>query len=310
MADAKIIPFDGENGRSNRHLSTVDQATAESSTNEPGAVAEWLDFVRRRLTGDYTVDEFGYDADLTDNVLMAALRPLYEEWFRVEVRGIENIPSEGGALIVANHSGTIALDSLMTQLAVHDHHPAHRHVRMLGANLVFSTPFLGELARKAGHTLACNADSDRLLQGGELVAVWPEGFKGVGKPFSERYKLQRFGRGGFISSALKAQVPIIPVAIVGAEETYPMLANFKPLARLFNLPYFPITPTFPWLGPAGMVPLPSKWIIEFGEPIPTDQYPAGSSEDALLVFNLADDVRDTIQQSLYRLLTERKSVWQ
>jgi len=242
-------------------------------------------------------------------VLLASLRPLYEEWFRVEVRGIENIPSEGGALIVANHSGTVALDSLMTQLAVHDYHPAHRHLRMLGANLVFSTPFLGELARKAGHTLACNADSDRLLNAGELVGVWPEGFKGVGKPFSERYKLQRFGRGGFVSSALKARVPVIPVAIVGAEETYPMLANFKPLARLFNLPYFPITPTFPWLGPVGMVPLPSKWIIEFGEPIPTDHYPAGSAEDALLVFNLADDVRDTIQQSIYRLLTERGSVW-
>jgi 1-acyl-sn-glycerol-3-phosphate acyltransferase len=112
-----------------------------------------------------------------------------------------------------------------------------------------------------------------------------------------------------VSSALKARVPVIPVAIVGAEETYPMLANFKPLARLFNLPYFPITPTFPWLGPVGMVPLPSKWIIEFGEPIPTDRYPAGSADDALLVFNLADDVRDTIQQSIYRLLTERGSVW-
>jgi 1-acyl-sn-glycerol-3-phosphate acyltransferase len=313
--DAKIIPFEDDDARSRRHLSAVeDGATADrldASTAVPssGAVADWLDFLRRRLTGEYTIDEFGYDSDLTNHVLLASLRPLYEEWFRVEVRGIENIPSEGGALIVANHSGTVALDSLMTQLAVHDHHPAHRHLRMLGANLVFSTPFLGELARKAGHTLACNADSDRLLNAGELVGVWPEGFKGVGKPFSERYKLQRFGRGGFVSSALKARVPVIPVAIVGAEETYPMLANFKPLARLFNLPYFPITPTFPWLGPVGMVPLPSKWIIEFGEPIPTDHYPAGSAEDALLVFNLADDVRDTIQQSIYRLLTERGSVW-
>jgi 1-acyl-sn-glycerol-3-phosphate acyltransferase len=310
MADAKIIPFEGENPRGDRHLSSIEGGDqAASVASDPGAVAQWLDFLRRRLTGDYSVDEFGYDADLTDNILMASLRPLYEEWFRVEVRGIENVPDEGGALIVANHSGTIALDSLMTQLAVHDHHPAHRHVRMLGANLVFSTPFLGELARKAGHTLACNADSDRLLGAGELVAVWPEGFKGVGKRFSERYKLQRFGRGGFISSALKAQVPIVPVAIVGAEETYPLLANFTPMARLLNLPYFPITPTFPWLGPAGLIPLPSKWIIEFGEPIRTDHYPPGSSDDALLVFNLADDVRDTIQQSLYRLLTERKSVW-
>ena len=315
MVDAQIIPFEDDEARNRRRLSSVDATPArdlpqaQPGTPTAGAVAEWLDFLRRRVTGDYTVDEFGYDADLTDHVLLASLRPLYQEWFRVDVRGIENIPSEGGALIVANHSGTVALDSLMTQLAVHDHHSAHRHLRMLGANLVFSTPFLGEVARKAGHTLACNADSDRLLDAGELVAVWPEGFKGVGKKFSERYKLQRFGRGGFIASALKAQVPIIPVSSVGAEETYPMLANFTPLARLFNLPYFPITPTFPLLGPVGMVPLPSKWIIEFGEPIPTDHYPVGSADDALLVFNLADDVRDTIQQSLYRLLTERQSVW-
>ncbi len=316
IVDAQVIPIDGDDARNRRHLSAVDDMTAgdaaDVSLTQPsaGAISEWLDFLRRRLTGDYTIDEFGYDSDLTNHVLLASLRPLYEQWFRIEVRGIENIPAEGGALIVANHSGTVALDSLMTQLAVHDHHPAHRHLRMLGANLVFSTPFLGELARKAGHTLACNADSDRLLSSGELVGVWPEGFKGVGKPFSERYKLQRFGRGGFVSSALKARVPVIPVAIVGAEETYPMLGNFKPLARLFNLPYFPITPTFPWLGPLGMVPLPSKWIIEFGEPIPTDHYPDGSADDALLVFNLADDVRDTIQQSIYRLLTERGSVWQ
>ncbi|MEO6820998.1 MAG: 1-acyl-sn-glycerol-3-phosphate acyltransferase, partial [Candidatus Nanopelagicales bacterium] len=166
-------------------------------------LVDWLDFLRRRLTGEYAVDDIGFDAELTDKVVLAALRPLYEHWFRVQARGIENIPDTGGALVVANHSGTIALDAAMTQLAVHDHHPAHRDLRMLGANLVFSTPFVGELARKAGHTLACNPDAERLLADGQVVGVWPEGFKGVGKPFADRYKLQRFGRGGFVAAALR-----------------------------------------------------------------------------------------------------------
>ena len=136
----------------------------EADPEIPSRVADWLDFLRRRITGDYDVDDFGFDRELTDRVLMAPLRPLYSQWFRVETRGMENIPSEGGALLVGNHSGTVALDALMTQLAVHDHHPAHRDMRMLGANLVFSTPFVGELARKAGHTLACTPDAERWRQ--------------------------------------------------------------------------------------------------------------------------------------------------
>jgi 1-acyl-sn-glycerol-3-phosphate acyltransferase len=180
---------------------------------------------------------------------------------------------------------------------------------MLGANLVFQAPFLGAAARKSGHTLACNPDAERLLSTGEIVGVWPEGFKGVGKPYTERYKLQRFGRGGFVATALRTKTPIIPCAIVGAEEIYPILGNAKTLARLFNLPYFPITPTFPWLGPLGLVPMPSKWIIEFGEPIPTDMYPDGAADDPMLVFNLTDQVRETIQQTLYRLLVQRRSVF-
>jgi 1-acyl-sn-glycerol-3-phosphate acyltransferase len=180
---------------------------------------------------------------------------------------------------------------------------------MLGADLVFTLPFIGDLARKGGTTLACNADAERLLAGGELVGVWPEGFKGVGKPFSERYKLQRFGRGGFVSAALRTKAPIIPCSIVGAEEIYPNLGNLRTLARLLGLPYVPVTPTFPWLGPLGLVPLPSKWIIEFGEPIATDGYAEGVADDSMLVFNLTDQVRETIQHTLYRLLRQRRSVF-
>ena len=272
-------------------------------------VAQVLAYVRRRVDGDYEVDDFGYDADFTENVFYPMLRPIYRHWFRVEVRGIENIPTTGGALVVSNHSGTIALDSLMVQLAIHDEHPQRRVMRALGADLVFQTPFLGTVARRSGSTLATNADAERLFGQGELVGVFPEGFKGVGKPFRERYKLQRFGRGGFVSAALEAQVPIIPCSVVGAEEIFPILGNMGTVARLFGLPYAPITPTFPWLGPLGLIPLPSKWIIEFGAPIPTDSQGPGAADDPMLVFDLTDQVRETIQQTLYTLLMQRRSVF-
>ena len=293
----------------------VDEALSQALGGHPDGmdwdtrVARTLDFLRRRVTGDFEVDDFGFDPELTDRVILAAVRPLYSKWFRVETRGLENIPDASGALLVANHSGTVALDSVMTQLAIHDHHPTHRNLRMLGANLVFQLPIVGEVARKSGATLACNADAERLLGSGELVGVWPEGFKGIGKPFSDRYKLQRFGRGGFVAAALRARVPIVPCSIVGAEEIYPIIGNVKSLARLLGVPYVPITPTFPWLGPLGLVPLPSKWIIEFGEPIPTDIYPDGAAEDPMLVFNLTDQVRETIQHTLYKLLMQRRSVF-
>jgi 1-acyl-sn-glycerol-3-phosphate acyltransferase len=272
-------------------------------------IAGGLAFLRRRITGDYEVDDFGFDRDLTEHVLAPPFRPLYQKWFRVEASGLPHVPSTGGALVVANHSGTVPVDAVMTALAVLDHHPAHRSLRMLGADLVFRTPGLGSLARKSGQTLACNPDAERLLGAGELVGVWPEGFKGIGKPFADRYKLQRFGRGGFVSAALRTRVPIVPCSIVGAEEIYPLIGNIRPLARLLGLPYFPVTPTFPLLGPLGAVPLPSKWLIEFGEPIVTAALPEDAADDPMLVFNLTDQVRETIQQTLYRLLLQRQSVF-
>ena len=267
------------------------------------------DFARRRLTGDYQVDEFGLDEHLLESVLLPTLRPLAEQWFRVEVNGIENLPESGGALIVSNHAGVLPLDGLMLQVAVHDRHPAQRVVRLLAADLVFETPVLGGLARKAGHTLACPADAERLLRGGELAGVFPEGYKGLGKAYGDRYKLQRFGRGGFVSAAVRTGVPIIPCSIVGSEEIYPKLADLKPLARLLGLPYFPVTPLFPHLGLLGMMPLPSKWYIEFGEPIGTGAYEPEAADDAMTMFDITDQVRETIQQTLYRLLLQRRSVF-
>lgn len=270
-------------------------------------LAELMAFLRRRIAGDYTVDEYGFDAELTERFFMAALRPIAEKWFRVEVRGADNIPATGGALVVSNHSGTVPVDGLMTMVAIHD--TTGRFLRPLGADLVFKMPVVSSLARKGGATLACSEDAERMLSGGELVGVWPEGFKGIGKPFGERYKLQRFGRGGFVSAALRTGVPIVPLSVVGAEEIYPMVGNLPHLARLLGVPYIPITPLFPLLGPLGMVPLPSKWLLEFGEPIRTDEYDAVEAEDPMLVFDVTDQVRETIQQTLYTLLRDRESVF-
>ena len=289
---------------------TVGSALSSAAGEEwEQRLGDVLAFLRRRVQGDYTVDDFGFDEDFTIHTAFPLFRVLKDKWFRVEVRGIENIPDEGGALIVSNHSGTIALDSVITQLAIYDSHPQKRFLRMLGADLVFQMPVVGDYARKTGATLATNPDAERLMTSGELVGVWPEGFKGVGKPFRERYKLQRFGRGGFVSAAIRSEVPIIPCSVVGAEEVYPMIGNIKAVARLIGAPYAPVTPTFPLLGPLGLIPLPSKWIIEFSPAVDTASLGPAAADDPALVFDLTDQVRETIQQTLYSVLMTRRSVF-
>ncbi|MGE0782132.1 lysophospholipid acyltransferase family protein [Mycolicibacterium sp.] len=272
-------------------------------------IAAAAEFIRKRMTGDYVVDEFGFDPHLNNAIILPLLRVLFNSWFRVEVSGIENLPETGAALVVANHAGVLPFDGLMASVAVHDKHPAHRDLRMLAADLVFDMPVLGQAARKAGHTMACTDDAHRLLAAGELTAVFPEGYKGLGKRFKDRYKLQRFGRGGFVSAALRTKAPIVPCSIVGSEEIYPMMADLKLLARLLGLPYFPITPLFPLAGPLGVVPLPSKWHIQFGEPIDTAGYEESAAEDPMVTFELTDQVRETIQQTLYQLLANRRNTF-
>lgn len=340
MADdsrAKVIPLHKHSGSVRRHPSTLGSPSKQASTRQTAAVVSELDerrggtgasvpapptpseftsrvaaiaaFLRERITGDYQVDEFGFDPHFNEAVVLPLLRMFFNDWFRVEVSGIENLPVEGPALVVANHAGVLPMDALMLSVAVHDHHPGHRNLRMLAADLVFDLPMIGPTARKAGHTMACTADANRLLESGELTAVFPEGYKGLGKRFKDRYKLQRFGRGGFVSAALRSKAPIVPCSIVGSEEIYPMIADVKLLARLLGVPYFPITPLFPLAGPAGLVPMPSKWHIAFGEPIPTTDYEAGAAEDPMVTFELTDQVRETIQQTLYRLLAGRRNMF-
>ncbi len=259
-----------------------------------------------RLSGvlERDVDEFGFDAGFTEAVVLPVLRLLADEWFSTTTHGADRLPA-GAALMVGNHAGTLPLDGPMVQVAVHDHDPAHRVVRMLAADRMFATPVLGDLTRRMGATLACAEDVDRLLASQNLVLVFPEGFKGVGKPFRDRYRLQRFGRGGFVAAALRARVPIVPISIVGSEEIYPKLADLSGLAKLLSLPYFPITPTWPWLGPLGVIPLPSRWIVDIGEPIDTSGYGPDAHRDTELVLELTDRVRQAIQQRLHVLLAER-----
>src|SRR4051794_39985652 len=192
-------------------------------------LAEFLAFLRRRLTGEYDVDQFGFDPEVAERLLLASVRPLAEKWFRIEVRGAENLPAEGGALVVSNHSGTLPVDALMTTFVVHEQ--TGRFLRPLGADLVFRLPFVSTLARKGGATLACNEDAERMLAGGELVGVWPEGFKGIGKPFSERYKLQRFGRGGVLAAALRPPGAVLPPSGGGGGGVYPLLRHNPPPPR-------------------------------------------------------------------------------
>jgi 1-acyl-sn-glycerol-3-phosphate acyltransferase len=234
---------------------------------------------------------------------------MYERWWRVEATGAKNVPSHGRALLVANHAGILPWDGTMMSVALLKEHPLPRFPRFLVLNWAFELPWVSAALRKLGGVPASPYNAIRLLEQDELVAVFPEGIKGAGKDFKDRYRLQRFGRGGFVEIALRTGAPIVPVAVVGSEEIYPKIGESGLLARLTGAPYFPITPTFPVLGPLGVVPLPSKWRIEFGEPIDVSAYGPGAADDRPLVFEISERVRDTVQQLVYENLVKRGSAF-
>jgi 1-acyl-sn-glycerol-3-phosphate acyltransferase len=254
------------------------------------------------------VDEFGYDPKFTRTIL-PFFEFLYTMWWRVETSGVDRIPDEGPALIVANHSGVLPWDGLMINLAVRHEHPAGRECRMLALDMFALLPFLAPLLAQSGAVRANQENGERLLRKGELVGVFPEGVKGVGKAFKDRYRLARFGRGGFVRLALRTGSPIVPCAVVGAEEIHPKIANMDWLGRPLGLPYLPITPTFPVLGPLGLIPLPTKWSIDFADPIPMDPYGPEGAEDPILVNRLSEQVRSTVQHMVDGRLARRRSVW-
>ena len=269
---------------------------------------EKMAVIARRVDGNYEVDKWGRDLELVSE-MEPFFRFMYEKYWRVTTSGLENIPADGSALLVANHSGVLPWDGAMVITAVATEHPHPRLIRALHLTRATEIPIVGLGLSRLGQVQALPENAERLLKEGELVLVFPEGVKGVGKPFSERYRLARFGRGGFVRVAIRAGVPIVPVSIVGAEEIYPNLANMKMLASMFNLPYLPATPTFPWLGPLGVIPLPTKWTIRFHKPIQVTDINHRPAEEPLLVSKISNQVRDTIQTSLYDILKKRKTIF-
>ena len=267
-----------------------------------------VDMVRRRYTGEFDTDEWGLDWEFVD-----AMRPfltfLYKTYWRVETTGLKNIPVEGRALLVANHSGQLPWDGVMVGTAVLIQHPAQRLVRSLYASLLATMPFVCTMLVRLGQALATVENGTRLLEQDQLVVVFPEGYKGLGKKYADRYKLARFGRGGFVRMALSTGAPIVPVSVVGSEETYITLARLPTLSQVTGIPYLPITLTFPWLGLLGFVPLPTKWYIDFGEPILMDQYDQDAAGNLVLVSQLADQVRNTVQDMIRDRLAQRRSIF-
>jgi 1-acyl-sn-glycerol-3-phosphate acyltransferase len=261
-----------------------------------------------RRGADYAVDDFGFDPQWTESFL-AAFKILYRDYWRVETTGIEHVPATGRALLVSNHAGVLPWDGTMIKTAMFVEHPHPRHVRALVASLFMGMPVLSWFLRRTGQTVGHPDDTRRLLERDELVLVFPEGVKGTGKPFKDRYRLRRFGRGGFVATAIRAGAPIIPVSVVGSEEIYPMIADLAPVAKALGLPYMPVTPLWPWLGPLGLIPLPSKWRIQFHPPLHVENHPPEAAEDRSLVMALADQVRETIQKGVYANLKMRRGVF-
>jgi 1-acyl-sn-glycerol-3-phosphate acyltransferase len=274
----------------------------------PREARDTLERVLRRLEGDHEDDEWGFDEDFAD-LVEPFFGFLYDRWWRVQVEGAHRVPAHGRALLASNHAGILPWDGTMISLALLREHPLPRHPRFLVLNWAFDLPWISAFIRRVGGVVASPYNALRLLEQDQLVAVFPEGVKGTGKPFGERYRLQRFGRGGFVEIALRASAPIVPVAVVGSEEIYPKLADVPALARVIGAPFFPVTPTFPWLGPLGVVPLPSKWRIEFCDPIDTAHYGPEAANDRGLVLELTEQVRDTVQQAVYANLVRRGSAF-
>ena len=283
-------------------------ALEQAAVAMPGWSREVLDRAVRRMRGAYEQDEWGYDEEFVE-IVYPLLEFMYENWWRVKATGLNNVPGHDRAMLVANHAGVVPWDATMMAVAIQKLHPLPRQPRFMVLDWAFRLPWVSSFMRRVGGVVASPFNAMRLLEQGHLVMVFPEGSKGAGKPYSERYRLQRFGRGGFVEIALRTGSPIVPVAVVGSEEIYPKLGESRLLARLTGAPYFPITPTFPALGLLGTVPLPSRWRIEFCEPIDLSGYGPEAAEDRSLVFEISERVREVIQSAMYENLVRRGSAF-
>jgi 1-acyl-sn-glycerol-3-phosphate acyltransferase len=276
---------------------------------EPGQLRDLRTLVPEH-DPDRQVDDWGRSERIF-HLMEPVLNFYYRYWFRVEVEGIERIPSTSGALLASNHAGALPPDAPMIMQAIRNEHSTPRPLYMLGEHWFKGYPGVGMFTNKLGLVAAHPANAHRLLHDErKLVLVFPEGQKGTRKLFWQRYKLRRFGRGGFVKTAIRAGVPIVPVAVVGAEEAMPIFAHVPFLQRLTGLIYFPINHAFPHFGllAAGMY-LPAKFKIRFLEPVELDRYGPDAADDVAFVQQVADDVRARIQVALNEMLRERNSVW-
>jgi 1-acyl-sn-glycerol-3-phosphate acyltransferase len=257
-----------------------------------------------------SLDDWGR-SERVYSVVEPLLNFYYRYWFRVETEGIENIPADGGALLVSNHSGALPPDAPMVMQAIRNEHPSPRPLYMLGEHWFKGYPGVGMFTNKIGLVAAHRDNAQRLLHDeGRLAIVFPEGQKGTRKLFWQRYRLRRFGRGGFVRTAIRAQVPIVPIALVGGEEAMPIFAHLRVLQRLTGLIYVPFNHAFPHFGlAAGLMYLPAKFRIRFLEPVDMAEYPPETAEDAGAIQSIAEQVRTQIQLQLDEMLTQRKSVW-
>jgi 1-acyl-sn-glycerol-3-phosphate acyltransferase len=263
------------------------------------------------LEPDRQVDDWGRSERLEGLVDRTLVDFFYRLWFRCEVEGIEHVPDEGGALVVSNHAGALPPDAAMIAKAIKEEHPRSRKLHLTVEHFFKGYPLFSMLLPKIGAVPAHPANVHRLLfDEQQLVLVFPEGRKGTEKLYRDRYRVQRFGRGGFVAAAMRARAPIVPVAVVGAEEAAPIFAHIRLLERLTGFLYFPITPTFPHFGVLGMLGyLPAKFRIRFLPPVRTDDMGEAPWEDRALVQTVADEVRASIQEELLEMVGERRSVW-
>ena len=284
----------------------------EQGTSESRLPAVRQDDLRRHLPGieaERQLNDWGRSERIEGLMDRTVVDFFYRYWFRCEVEGIENVPASGGGLLVSNHSGALPPDAAMIAKAIKEEHSHPRPLNITVEHFFKGYPGFSMLIPKIGCVAAHPANVQRLLfDEQQLVLVFPEGRKGTEKLYKDRYKLRRFGRGGFVEAAMRARTPIVPVCVVGAEEAAPIFAQVKALQRLTGLLYFPITPTFPHGGPLGMLGyLPAKFKIRFLEPIHFEE--EGMHEDKALVQTVAHEVRSRIQENLFEMIGTRKSVW-
>jgi 1-acyl-sn-glycerol-3-phosphate acyltransferase len=260
---------------------------------------------------DRTVSDWGRSERLEGLVDQTLISFLYNYWFRCEVEGIENVPSTGGALLVSNHAGALPPDASMIAKAIQEEHPRPRKLHVTVEHFFKGYPFFSMFVAKIGGVPAHPANVHRLLHDEQqLVLVFPEGAKATEKLYKDRYKLRRFGRGGFVEAAMRAGVPIVPIAVIGAEEAMPTFAQFGLLRRLTGLIYFPITPLFPHFGPlVGAAYLPAKFRIRFLPPVRTDRLAGEALDDRGLLQEIADEIRGRIQDEVLDIIGDRRSVW-